>query len=121
MSMTKKEKEFIDKFITELMIQAAFRWTDAVTYDIQPPTLDDSDRLRKGFLFNAHYLIVDKACTSSIFHSSRGDEKTTTQNPHPLYSTRLLALKAMRHEVEKACAMKLLKIDVQIEAERGKA
>ncbi len=90
----------------------AFRLTDPVEPDVPVPGFDD---LSKGYLFNAYSGDVLKACSSSVFHSYGRDDKTTTQGARRLYSTKALALKALRYSVERDCISRLTRIDKQIE------
>jgi hypothetical protein len=96
------------------------RFTEAVEPDVPIP--GSYDDLAKGFLFSEHIggwsgPRVEPACSSSIYHSFGNDDRTTTQGARRLYSTRLLALRGLRHEVEKKCAAILADIDKQIETE----
>lgn len=112
--MTKKELEKIEKALTE----ASLRYTAEVKPDITPPSIYlDSNEIRNGYAFNEPSLRVTEACTSSIYHNDFGWDKTTTHGSRSLYSSRLLALKAMRNECEKQCAFKLRQIDRMIEKE----
>jgi hypothetical protein len=118
MAMNKKEQAAFDALKDELRLAKALRFTEPVDYDVAIPK---SSELRTGFLYNA-YLggsgpRVEVACTDSIYHSFGRNDRTTTQRAHPLYSTRLRALRAMRHEIETKCARILADVDAQIEAE----
>ena len=95
--------------------QAAGRKTSPVEPDIKPP--ESFQELRKGFLFNSHNDEAVPACTSSIYHAYGRDDKTTSQGNRSLYSTRLLALRALRAEVEQRNAERLAAIDKKIEEE----
>ena len=111
MAMTKKEKEYMDKIETRL----ALRFTDPVTRDVPIP--DFGAPLSTGFLYNSYSRKVAPACSSSISHSFGRNDKTTTQEPAELYSTKLRALKAMRNEMEIHFASILRTVDKQIEQE----
>lgn len=116
MAMTKKEQKRLADLEDELRIAKAFRFTEAVEPDLPIPGML-SDGLSKGFDFNAYvssHARVEKACSSSIHHSFGQDDSTTTQGARRLYSTRLLALRAMRAKVEIQCAKLLADIDKQI-------
>lgn len=76
-----------------------------------------SNGLRKGWLYNAYNDDVEVACTSSINHAYGRDDETTTQMAKPLYSTKLLALKALRADVERQVAKRLADIDARIAKE----
>lgn len=114
--MTKKETAEIDSLREQLRLAKSLRFTDAVAPDVMPP--DNYSKLSKGFLFNIYGEgRVVPACTSGTSHNFGSDDKTTTQQPRALYSTRLLALRALRHEMEQDCARRLANIDRQIEVE----
>lgn len=114
MAMNKKEQAEFEAMKRALIMARALNWTAKVDPDIAPPK---SGGLTTGYLINAHNGTVDVGCSSSVFHGRGQINKTTTQRPVWLYSTRLLALKAVRHEVEKQCANRLADIDEQIAAE----
>lgn len=114
MAMNKKEKEELERLATI----AALRFTDPVEKDLHPPT--DWKTIVNGYLYNSYCLRIDKACTSSLYHSNGEHDRTRSQQPCSLYSSILLALKAMRNEVEMECASKLCKIDKMIEEEKQK-
>ena len=117
MTMTKAEKEMIEhyKYLMSL------RWTDPVKPDVPIP--EGSGELSKGFYpiaSQSDSARVDIACSSSVFHAIGSNTKTNSQRAMPLYSTRMLALRALRHQVENYCAKLLRRVDVQIEAEQSK-
>lgn len=116
MAMNKKEQQAFAEMQQQVALAKALRWTEPVQPDVMPPT---GNELRKGFLFNSYIggPRVDKACTSAVHHAFGQNDKTTTQQARCLYSTRLLALKALRHELELKCAAILLGIDQQIDKE----
>lgn len=99
-------------------IANALHFTHPVSPDVEPP--DSYNEIRKGFLFNTYCREVKPACTSFLYHAYGRDDKTTTQQPKSLYSTRLLALMALRHAMEIQMATDLANIDEQINAERSK-
>jgi hypothetical protein len=117
MSMTKKEKAAFEALLT----RAALRATSPVIPDVPPPD-HSTNGLATGFLFiapSSPYARVDIACSSSIHHAVGYTDKTTSQGARSLYSTRLMALRALRYEVEQECASRLRKVDQMIEAEEG--
>lgn len=98
----------------EARTRAALHWTEpAPPPDVMPPT--GVFALSTGYTFNVHAQRVDVACSSSISHSVGRTDRTTTQEPKRLYSTRLLALQALRNAMEWRFAEQLAKIDKQIE------
>ena len=119
MAMNKKEIEHLRELMREVRLAKAFRFTEEVKPDVPPPQM--FSELAKGWLF-CTYLSdprVMRACSNSVNHSSGSDEKTSSQGSRALYSTKLLALKGLRHEVELKCAEILEKIDSQIEDEQA--
>lgn len=82
----------------------ASRKAEEVKPDVPPPSVEEPypRRLSKGW---AYWLCngvvsVNRACSSSIGHNNRSDEATNSQGNRWLYSSRLLALKSARHELE---------------------
>lgn len=121
MAMNKKEQAAFEAMKREILLAKAFRFTERVKPDIMPPTTSE---LRKGWHYNSYIGSysgprVHRACTSAVHHSIGNDTKTDTQQPLSLYSTKLLALRALRHDVEKQVANILADIDEQIEAEKA--
>jgi hypothetical protein len=116
MAMTKKEQAEVAELKRKLSLVAALRWTDPVEPDVPYPT-GYGDKLSTGFC--PCYDRVEVACSSAGFHAVGRTDKTTSQQPRSLYSTRILALKALRHEVELRCANELARVDRMIEQEVG--
>jgi hypothetical protein len=117
MAMTKKEREAHEKLIAELRLLAALRWTSEVKPDVPPP----NDGLTKGFLYNEYDPRVVPACSSGVYHAFGRDDKTDSQGSRALYSSKLLALRALRHAVEVESAKRIAKVDEMIEKELKKA
>lgn len=111
MAMNKKEKAYVEA----LKIKGALRFTEKVDPDLMPPTR--GGELTKGYSFNAYSVVVSMACSSFTAHNSHSDEKTNSQQPIRLYSKKLSALKAMRHEMELKFARQLMEVDEMIEKE----
>ena len=107
--MTKKEAAKVESMRRELSIVAALRWTEKVLPDIPIPT---GSGFTKGWLTG--FDRVDIACSNSVFHAYGRNDKTTTQQPAALFSTRILALKALRYQMERRFAEVLANIDRQI-------
>ena len=119
MAMTKKEKDAYEAALTA----AALRTTADVKTDVTPPAGSDAE-LSKGWAVVAEtseYARVEVACSSSIYHSIGKQDKTDSQRPKHLYSTKLLALKALRRAVEKRAAEQLRRVDRMIEEEGSNA
>ena len=117
MAMTKKEKEALEAALTV----AALRTTTDVAPDVPPPT---NGGLSKGFAVvgeRSDYGRVELACSSSVHHGIGQQDKTTSQNARHLYSTKILALKALRRVIERDCAERLRRVDRMIEVESSNA
>lgn len=126
MGMNKKEQAAFADLEHRLRLAKALRFTEPVERDVQPPVYGSGGSgLRKRYDYNAYIggygsgPRVEKACTSSVGHCFGDDTETTTQNPKALFSTRLLALRALRNNVENQVAEILAKIDEQIEEEKA--
>jgi hypothetical protein len=116
--MTNKELAAVERLKHELRLARAWKMTDPVTPDIPIP--DYMDGIKNGYLYNAYSARIEKACTSAINHNFGGWDKTTTQQPRELYSTPILAIRAMRYEMEREFLNKLAAVDKLIEAELAK-
>lgn len=113
---SKAERERREQAAREARIRAALHWTEmAPGPDVAPPS---GGGLSTGYLFNAYASRVNAACSSSVSHAFGQTDRTTTQGARWLYSTRLLALHALRSAVERECAERLAEIDRQIEEEQ---
>jgi hypothetical protein len=101
----------------EAMLRPALAWTESVGGpDVEIP--EHWNHLSTGFLFNTYNGgTVEVACSGPVNHARGRTDKTTTQGARKLYSTRLLALKALRNALEREYAEGLLSIDKQIEKE----
>ena len=119
--MNKKEKALMEEYATV----AALRWSDPVEPDVMPPEslaggvvtgfmpiAQSSDRPR-----------VEHACSSAHSHgvSYEPISKPNSPRSRALYSTRLMALRQLRHAVAQECARRLWAIDRQIESEEAQA
>jgi hypothetical protein len=117
MAMNKKERAEMDRVVRELKRLAALRWTAPIRPDMPVPQRG----LSTGYLpvgIGTDRPSISEACSSPVNHGY-GHAKTTTQGARSLYSTRLLALRALRHEVECECANLLAQVDEQISMERA--
>lgn len=113
---------FIDELREFGMLQQALRWTDHVPRDLPHPQPGSGGReMTKGWDYCASMDggRVDKACSTCIHHGS-GWERTTSQQPKDLYSTKLMALQGLRHELEFKYAKVLANLDTQIREETAK-
>jgi len=60
---------------------------------------------------------VEPGCSTSCNHGRFQTTRVDSQQPVDLYSTRLLALRALRHQLELRFANELKRIDEQIQRE----
>ncbi|CUJ97984.1 Uncharacterised protein [Achromobacter sp. 2789STDY5608615] len=119
MAMTKKERETFAALEQRLRVTAALRWTEPVGPDTKPP---EAGAYATGFFINVHTREVGAGWTSSVVHGrgelpAPGTYRSGSQGGRSLYSSRLLALRALRHQVETSAATWLADIDRKIEAE----
>lgn len=123
MAMNKREQAEMEALKQELAEAKALRFTEDVQPDVLPPYsgFGGLDELRRGWRGQYVAIRVDagpviKACTSSISNGT-GWERASSQHPRELYSTRVLALRALRRDLENACAKELARLDAEIAAE----
>ena len=112
MPMTRRERERLERAET----LAAMRWSAPVPRDVPAPEYGDPPTT--GWDFNALSGRVWEGWSDSSAHGvgrARTPEYSAIQGPRAMYSSRLLALKAMRHEVEKIAARDLYGIDRKID------
>jgi hypothetical protein len=108
--MSKKKQAEIAAREYEERVRAALRWTgEAPSPDVPPPT-DNS--LTTGWLFSVHGQRVDAACSDAVSYAYGRTDRTTTQGSRALYSSRRLALQALRAAMERKFAEELARIDV---------
>ena len=115
--MTKKEQAEMKAAIDRADTLAALRWTAPVRRDVGIPETGYS----QGWDYNAYTQIVFHGWSCPVSHGKgpapkAGDHRSGSQQPRRYYSTQVLALAAMRHEIEQKAAADLLKIDRQIAA-----
>lgn len=118
MAISKKEAAAHKEEVDKLKLRLALCWTPKVEPDIPPPKgYDPTSRvsLTKGWL--PCYDRVEPACSAASFHGTGRTTETTTQGPRSLYSTRLMALRAVRNDMEQRFAAELRRIDAWIELE----
>jgi len=89
--------------------------TRGICHDIPAPT--ESGVVTKGWVYSMYNEVVIPACSSNISHGVNSHTDLRSQCAIPLYSTKKLALQAMRAELEGVYARKLAKIDEDIEKE----
>lgn len=117
MAMNKKELAEMAELKRELAEARALRFTSQVVPDLPAPK---GGVKTSGWDFNAHCHEVGQAWSESIAHGrgpARGKNMSASQGSRALYSTKLLALKAMRNTMEHKAARELAKVDALIEQE----
>ena len=123
MAMTKKEVGAFEKMADDLRLAKALRWTEPVVPDVDIPSQENYE-LSTGWLYNAYMggsgysPRIEPACSSRVGHGFGRNDNTSSQGARRLFSTRLLALRACRADVEWQCAVKLAEIDRLIEIEK---
>jgi hypothetical protein len=120
MAMTKKEKERFAELEKELRCARSWRLTDRVSPDVAPPANSSQvGSLSTGFTVvgGCEWLRADVACSSATSHATGSIDKTNSQRPISLYSSRLLALRAARNKAEDYAIEILSRIDRLIEDE----
>lgn len=118
MAMNKKERVAFDAMAQQLREARSLRFSEkSPGPDVEIP--QGGAVLSRGWDAWANITVnarAERACSSYVHHGI-GWERTTAQNPKRLYSTRLLALRAVRNELERDCAFELARIDKWIEDE----
>lgn len=123
MAMNKAEKAHVAALEKQLAEAVAFRRTELVRPDVPPPRPGTS-MAGMTFGFRPHTYGLEAsakpAASSCVGHYSYSDGKRMggSQRSIPLCSTRLLALKVARCEMERNMAVALARLDAEIEAER---
>ena len=115
MAMTKKEQAEMKAAIDRAETLAALRWTAPVERDVEVPQQGYSE----GWDYNAFSMSVWQGWSDRIYHGNGKapvgyKDRNGTQGGRRMYSTKALALAAMRHEMEQKFASHLLSVDRQI-------
>ena len=123
MAMTKKEKAEYQAALERCETLAALRWTDPVERDVPAPTYESpSGTYSEGWDYNAHSKRVWIGWSGPVSHGDGPAPSgviylSGSQNPRSMFSTKVLALKAMRNEIEMMSAKNLREIDRMISEE----
>ena len=122
MAMNKAEKKQLEDAIDKARLYAAFHITPEITPDLVAPNSDDGMYAHiYGYAFNEHTRTVFEAWSESVRNGTGHKErKHGTQGKRDLYSTKSLALQALRHKVAMKTADILASIDLMIEKELNK-
>lgn len=117
MAMSKKEKAEVEELIRLANTLAALRWTVHVKPDIPQPDSYNLETQGWAYMASAYYGgdKVSQAWSTNCSHGPGNSRSSGSQGAIDLFSTELLALKALRHVVEKECAARLYRIDRMIE------
>jgi hypothetical protein len=117
MAMNKKEQAAFAALQKELRLAKAFRLTDPVEKDVPAPQGSQKDT--SGWVFNDWSMEVKPAWSSSVVHGvgypARRKDIGASQRPISMYSTKVLALRALRRAIEGRAMRDLAEIDRQIE------
>jgi hypothetical protein len=123
MAMNKAEKQLEDA-IDKARLYAAFQITPEITPDLPAPSSGvgfGADAHIYGYDFNEHTRKVFEAWSESVRNGTgHGERKHGSQGGRNLYSTKLLALQAMRNKIAMKSADILVGIDLMIDKELGK-
>ena len=121
MAMTKKEKAEFEKALMQANKLAALRWTDGAVADVPLPDCFNTESKGWAYVASISYGTdrVEQAWSSSCSHGTGTSRSSGAQGGVKLFSTELLALKALRHVVENECAARLYRIDKMIEKALG--
>jgi len=118
MAMNKKEQAEFSEMKKKLAVASAFIRTPAVKKDVPVPDVKYSN----GYDFNLHSQSVREYWSGPVTHYTEDPKNkkgytSGSQRGIPLFSTRSLALMALRNAVENKAAEDLAKIDAQIAEE----
>jgi hypothetical protein len=111
--MNKKEQAMVEALKTRLALR--FTADAPIQPDLPPPK--SGEPMTTGYLYNTHSHKAVHACSTTIYHGYDSKTEARRQQPMHLYSTKTLALRALRQKLEEMYAEKLRGIDRQIEAE----
>lgn len=126
MAMNKKERDAMEAALT----QASLYSTQPVPFDMPPPAPGTRNAITQGYAFHVNLgaifpFKVYEGWSESNAHGE-GQYPTTvyrngSQGARAMHSTRLLALRAARYNIEQQAKKVLRAIDREIEAEKAKA
>lgn len=125
MAMTKKEAEAVRLALEKARILGALRFTSPVECDVPRPGHEPgAPKQTQGFDFNAYGKRVWIGWSTSVSHGEGvidpdGNSRSGSKNGRDMFSSKLLALKAMRCQLEQEYAKSLAKIDALIESEQS--
>lgn len=116
MAMNKKEQAALEQALT----LAALRATSGSEPDVMPPSSFSEHSVGFSYCGESSYSPrVESAWSTSISHGTGDPKRNGSQNARRLFSTKLLALQALRRAVELECCRRLRSIDRMIEEEEA--
>ena len=116
MPMTKKEQAYLEELLTAIALRHTY---EKVEPDLPIPE-GGSGKTTKGWLYygeSSDHPRLQETESTSYSHKDAGSS-SGSQGCRALYSTRLLALRALRRAMEKECAKRLRIVDCMIEKEK---
>lgn len=123
MAISKKLQAEIDDLKRQVAVNRALRWSDYPSKpDLPPPEPGSGGKETRGWRARFYASTsapchqVGKAMSSSVYHGHNWN-KTDSQGPMSLFSTRLKALQALRRQAEEWCAKYLADVDAEIALE----
>lgn len=120
MAMTKKEQEEMAALKRALLVAQAFRMTDKVKPDVAPPNSAAGLSVSIGWLLRGSE--VEQGWSRASAHGTGAPEKSKysgSQGARWLFSTEVLALRALRNAIESDTANRLADIDARIQKAMG--
>lgn len=121
MAMTKADQQRLASAERQAAINRALRWSDVTSIEPDVPVPQGFTHTQ-GFTFNEYAAEVRAAWSESVSHGSGewqpySNRRSASQRGIPLYSTRTLALRALRCALEQKYAVMLESIDREIAME----
>jgi hypothetical protein len=125
MAMNKTEQAMVADLKRELAMAKAFRFTDDILPDVPIPPANETTR---GWTFNQYSRRVAPVVSRYGSHKANWSDDEEPEFSHvsgsqgglALYSTKELALRALRRALEGEYARALAHLDATIDAERNK-
>ena len=115
MAMTKREQEELARLQREVCLNRALRWSASEPSPDLP--VPDSTGFHTGWQFNLYTGVAFPAWSESSAHGTGHTRQHASQRGIELFSTKRLALQALRSAVERRAAEQLAGIDALISQE----
>lgn len=121
--MTKKERELLEYWKVRAKIHKALRWTNPVEPDLPIP----ESGYVNGWRYNSYrdgrvypaWSAHNSHHDGDFYEQWKSAKVSSSQRGVSLYSTKVLALQALRAELEEEYAKNLARIDKMIEEENA--